>query len=185
VKRDGSLHGQATFALADGVSFVHSSRPRMNTTPSPTSPPSALLGGDPRTLRGRPGRERAARNRLLPARRRLRQGSAPRPAARRDARLMQAGQPGLVTTLVGKRWALQVVRELALGPWRLTDLHDSCVGSRRTCWPLACASSSRACANRCPRRPVLRSRVARPARRAATRRGVQAAAGRRGGAGSA
>jgi hypothetical protein len=23
VKRDGSLHGQATFALADGVSFVH------------------------------------------------------------------------------------------------------------------------------------------------------------------
>jgi DNA-binding HxlR family transcriptional regulator len=30
--------------------------------------------------------------------------------------------------LLGKRWALQVVRELALGPRRFTDLHHSLTG---------------------------------------------------------
>jgi hypothetical protein len=99
-----------------------SSRPRMKHDPLATSRPSGASRGHPRTLRRRPGRERAARNRLLPARRRLRQGSAPRPAERRDARLMQADEAGTACDLVGKRWALQVVRELALGPWRFTDL---------------------------------------------------------------
>jgi hypothetical protein len=92
-----------------------SSRPGMETTPSAASQPSGASRGHPRTLRGCPGRERAARNRLLPAHRRLRQGSAPRPAARREARLMQAGEAGTACDLVGKRWALQVVREQALG----------------------------------------------------------------------
>jgi DNA-binding HxlR family transcriptional regulator len=37
---------------------------------------------------------------------------------------MQAGENATACDLVGKRWALQVVRELALGPWRFTDLHQ-------------------------------------------------------------
>jgi hypothetical protein len=161
-----------------------SSRPRMNTTPSPTSRPSGASRGHPRTLRGRPGRERAARNRLLPARRRLRQGSAPRPAARRDAKLLQAGEAGTGYDLVGKRCALQVVCELALGHGGSPICTTAHVGSRRTCWPLALPELQQRCANRCPRRRVLRTRVVRRARKAATRRGVHGAAGRRGGADS-
>ena len=41
---------------------------------------------------------------------------------------MQAGESATACDLVGKRWALQVVRELALGPWRFTDLHHSLQG---------------------------------------------------------
>jgi DNA-binding HxlR family transcriptional regulator len=41
---------------------------------------------------------------------------------------MQAGESATACDLVGKRWALQVVRELALGPWRFTDLHHSLHG---------------------------------------------------------
>jgi DNA-binding HxlR family transcriptional regulator len=49
-------------------------------------------------------------------------------AAGRDSRLMQAGEIAPACDLVGKRWALQVVRELARGPWRFTDLHQSLRG---------------------------------------------------------
>jgi DNA-binding HxlR family transcriptional regulator len=41
---------------------------------------------------------------------------------------MQAGESATACDLVGKRWALQVVRELALGPWRFTDLHHGLHG---------------------------------------------------------
>jgi DNA-binding HxlR family transcriptional regulator len=41
---------------------------------------------------------------------------------------MQAGEIATACHLIGKRWALQVVRELALGPWRFTDLHHRLQG---------------------------------------------------------
>jgi DNA-binding HxlR family transcriptional regulator len=41
---------------------------------------------------------------------------------------MQAGEIATACHLIGKRWALQVVRELALGPWRFTDLHHRVQG---------------------------------------------------------
>jgi DNA-binding HxlR family transcriptional regulator len=41
---------------------------------------------------------------------------------------MPAGEIVTACHLIGKRWALQVVRELALGPWRFTDLHHRLQG---------------------------------------------------------
>ena len=41
---------------------------------------------------------------------------------------MQAGEIATACHLIGKRWALQVVRELALEPWRFTDLHHRLQG---------------------------------------------------------
>jgi DNA-binding HxlR family transcriptional regulator len=45
---------------------------------------------------------------------------------------MQAGEIATACHLIGKRWALQVVRELALGPWRFTDLHHRLQGISTT-----------------------------------------------------
>jgi hypothetical protein len=75
-----------------------SSRPRMNTTP-PRRPGLPASRGNPRTLRGRPGRERAARNRLLPARRRLEREA--RHGRHRDETpaSCKPARRGLVTTL--------------------------------------------------------------------------------------
>ena len=72
----------ATFQLADGVSFVRLVETEDEHDPPPRRaglPP--LRGGYPRTLRRRPGRGGASRNRLLPALRRLRHGSAQRPGS--------------------------------------------------------------------------------------------------------
>jgi DNA-binding HxlR family transcriptional regulator len=41
---------------------------------------------------------------------------------------MQASEMATACDLLGKRWALQVVRELAHGPRRFTDLHHSLTG---------------------------------------------------------
>src|SRR5215510_8821963 len=51
-----------------------------------------------------------------------------RPARRDSGDAMQVSEMATACDLLGKRWALQVVRELALGPRRFTDLHDSLTG---------------------------------------------------------
>jgi HxlR-like helix-turn-helix len=62
--------------------------------------------------------------------------------------------------LVGKRWALQVVRELALGPQRYTDLRRRLAGISTNVLAAASVSSNRPrslAGDSCPRRQVRRS----------------------------
>jgi DNA-binding HxlR family transcriptional regulator len=49
-------------------------------------------------------------------------------SARSTSDARQAQHVASACELVGKRWALRVVRELALGPRRFTDLHQRVVG---------------------------------------------------------